>query len=36
MWIRRGLIFQLINLLFTDIGILTPAAIGEELVKLYI
>ncbi|PAV85927.1 hypothetical protein WR25_00946 [Diploscapter pachys] len=27
---------HLINLLFTDIGILTPAAIGEELVKLYI
>ncbi|CAI4231480.1 unnamed protein product [Auanema sp. JU1783] len=27
---------QYINLLFTDLGILTPAAVGEELIKLYI
>ncbi|VDM83839.1 unnamed protein product [Strongylus vulgaris] len=26
---------QYINLLFTDLGILTPAAVGEELIKLY-
>uniref|UniRef100_A0A914ZVB0 Translation initiation factor eIF2B subunit alpha n=1 Tax=Parascaris univalens TaxID=6257 RepID=A0A914ZVB0_PARUN len=26
---------QYINLLFTDLGILTPAAVGDELIKLY-
>ncbi|VDK68426.1 unnamed protein product [Onchocerca ochengi] len=27
---------QYINLLFTDLGILTPAAVGDELLKLYV
>jgi len=26
---------QFINLLFTDLGIFTPAAVSEELIKLY-
>lgn len=25
-----------INLLFTDLGILTPAAVADELIKLYL
>ncbi|VDK78980.1 unnamed protein product [Gongylonema pulchrum] len=27
---------QYINLLVTDLGILTPAAVGDELLKLYV
>jgi translation initiation factor 2B subunit (eIF-2B alpha/beta/delta family) len=26
---------QLITLLFTDLGVLTPAAVSDELIKLY-
>ena len=27
---------SLVNLLFTDLGILTPSAVSDELIKLYL